>query len=254
MDWLADNPWLAWVGLALVLAAIEAATVDFVFIMVAGGALAGAVAAAAGASFPLQVVVAVIVAIVLLIAVRPLLKRHFMDTETDHGIGAPSLVGRSDTVFCDKLDHASIVDGCNLSRARLVRFRHNDMDHLASCLADPAHRGRKLVIVDAVFSMDGDVIDLPEVSRLCRRHGALLMVDEAHSLGVLGAGGRGIEEHFGLPADAVDIKMGTLSKAIPSVGGMVVSGFVTIFIVPCLFSAVEEWKWKRGERAGVPTS
>ena len=132
-----------------------------------------------------------------------------------------SLVGRSDTVFCDKLDHASIVDGCNLSRARLVRFRHNDMDHLASCLANPAHRGRKLVIVDGVFSMDGDVIDLPEVSRLCRRYGALLMVDEAHSVGMLGAGGRGIEEHFGLPADTIDIKMGTLSKAIPSVGGYI---------------------------------
>lgn len=95
MDWLADNPWLAWVALALVLAAIEAATVDFVFVMIAGGALAGAAAAGAGASFTAQVIVAVLVAIVLLLAVRPLLKRHFMDTETDHGIGAPSLVGRS---------------------------------------------------------------------------------------------------------------------------------------------------------------
>lgn len=132
-----------------------------------------------------------------------------------------SVVGRHDTVFCDKLDHASIVDGCGLSRARLVRFRHNDMEHLASCLADPSHPGHKLVIVDAVFSMDGDVINLPEVSRLCRRHGAILMVDEAHSLGMLGASGRGIEEHFGLPADTIDIKMGTLSKAIPSVGGYV---------------------------------
>jgi 8-amino-7-oxononanoate synthase len=132
-----------------------------------------------------------------------------------------SLVGRHDTVICDKLNHASIVDGCGLSRARLVRFRHNDMEHLAACLADPANPGRKLVVVDAVFSMDGDIIDLPEVSRLCRRHGALLMVDEAHSLGMLGASGRGIEEHFGLPADAIDIKMGTLSKAIPSVGGYI---------------------------------
>ncbi len=132
-----------------------------------------------------------------------------------------SVVGRHDTVICDKLNHASIVDGCGLSRARLVRFRHNDMEHLAACLADPANRGHKLVVVDAVFSMDGDVIDLPEVSRLCRRHGALLMVDEAHSLGMLGATGRGIEEHFGLPADTIDIKMGTLSKAIPSVGGYV---------------------------------
>ena len=132
-----------------------------------------------------------------------------------------SIVGRHDTVICDKLDHASIVDGCNLSRARLVRFRHNDMEHLEACLADPANPGHKLVVVDAVYSMDGDVVNLPEVSRLCRRYGALLMVDEAHSLGVLGAGGRGIEEHFGLPADSVDVKMGTLSKAIPSVGGYV---------------------------------
>lgn len=132
-----------------------------------------------------------------------------------------SLVGRHDTVICDKLNHASIVDGCGLSRAKLVRFRHNDMAHLDACLRDPANPGLKLVAVDAVFSMDGDVIDLPEVSRLCRRHGALLMVDEAHSLGVLGASGRGIEEHFGLPTDTIDVKMGTLSKAIPSVGGYI---------------------------------
>lgn len=132
-----------------------------------------------------------------------------------------SLVGRHDTVICDKLNHASIVDGCGLSRAKLVRFRHNDMAHLEACLRNPASTGLKLVVVDAVFSMDGDVIDLPEVSRLCRRHGALLMVDEAHSLGVLGATGRGIEEHFGLPTDTIDVKMGTLSKAIPSVGGYI---------------------------------
>ena len=131
------------------------------------------------------------------------------------------LVGRGDTVFCDKLDHASIVDGCRLSGAHSVRFRHNDMDHLQACLKNPAQTGRKLVVVDAVFSMDGDIIDLPQVSWLCRRYGAILMVDEAHSIGVLGATGHGIEEHFGLPADSVDIKMGTLSKAIPSVGGYV---------------------------------
>ena len=132
-----------------------------------------------------------------------------------------SVVGRHDTVICDKLNHASIVDGCRLSRAKLVRFRHNDMEHLSACLTDPANPGHKLVIVDAVFSMDGDVINLPEVSRLCRKHGALLMVDEAHSLGVLGSSGRGIEEHFGLPSDTIDLKMGTLSKAIPSSGGYV---------------------------------
>jgi 8-amino-7-oxononanoate synthase len=132
-----------------------------------------------------------------------------------------SVAGRHDTVICDKRNHASIVDGCALSHAKFVRFRHNDMDHLAACLADPANPGHKLVVVDAVFSMDGDVINLPEVSRLCRQHGALLMVDEAHALGMLGATGRGIEEHFGLPADTIDIKMGTLSKAIPSVGGYI---------------------------------
>lgn len=131
------------------------------------------------------------------------------------------LVGRNDTVICDKLDHASIVDGCRLSGAKCVRFRHNDMSHLEACLKDPAHPGKRLVIVDAVFSMDGDIINLPEVSRLCRQYGATLMVDEAHSIGVLGATGHGIEEHFGLPADTVDIKMGTFSKAIPSAGGYV---------------------------------
>jgi glycine C-acetyltransferase len=130
-----------------------------------------------------------------------------------------TVVGRNDMVICDKLDHASIVDGCLMSGAEAIRFRHNDMAHLERCLRKCAGKGRKLVVVDALFSMDGDIIDLPEVSRLCKAHGALLMVDEAHSVGVLGATGHGIEEHFGLPADAVDIKMGTFSKAIPSSGG-----------------------------------
>ncbi len=131
------------------------------------------------------------------------------------------LLGRHDTVFCDKLDHASIMDGCQLSQANLVRFRHNDMEHLVECLEAPANRGRKLVVVDAVFSMDGDIVNLPEISRLCRQYDALLMVDEAHSLGVLGRTGHGIEEHFGLHPDSIDIKMGTFSKAVPSVGGYV---------------------------------
>ena len=130
-----------------------------------------------------------------------------------------SLLGRDDTVICDKLNHASIVDGCQLSGAKLVRFQHNDMDSLETCLAKS--KGKKMVIVDAVFSMDGDIINLPEVSRLCRQYGAWLMVDEAHSIGVLGATGKGIEEHFGLPPESVDIKMGTFSKAIPSAGGYI---------------------------------
>lgn len=132
-----------------------------------------------------------------------------------------SLVGRHDTVICDKLDHASIVDGCRLSQANFVRFRHNEMDSLEKCLADAGSTGKKLVVVDAVFSMDGDIANLPEISRLCRQHGAWLMVDEAHATGVLGRTGHGIEEHFGLPPDSIDIKMGTLSKAIPSAGGYI---------------------------------
>jgi len=138
-----------------------------------------------------------------------------------------ALMGRNDVVICDKWNHASIVDGCLLSQAKFVRFRHNDMAPLEDCLAKvPAHVG-KLLVVDAVFSMDGDIINLPAVVHLCRQYGARLMVDEAHSLGVLGATGRGIEEHFGLEG-AVDIKMGTLSKTIPSVGGYIAADQDTV--------------------------
>jgi glycine C-acetyltransferase len=131
-----------------------------------------------------------------------------------------ALVGRNDLVICDKFNHASIVDGCLLSGAKFVRFRHNDMAGLERRLQQADPDAGKLVVVDAVFSMDGDIINLPEVSRLCHEYGALLMVDEAHSVGVLGEAGHGIEEHFGLE-DAIDIYMGTLSKTIPSVGGYI---------------------------------
>jgi len=129
-----------------------------------------------------------------------------------------TMVGRHDAVICDKLDHASIVDGCLLSGAELMRFRHNDMADLERCLKNSSGRGVRLVVVDAVFSMDGDIVNLPEVVELCRKYEAWLMVDEAHSVGVLGKTGRGIEEHFGL-GSVIDLKMGTLSKTIPSVGG-----------------------------------
>ncbi len=99
MTWLQENPWLAWLGLALVLAAIEVATVDFTFIMISAGALAGGVAAAAGAPFPAQVIVAVLVSALMLLTVRPIIRRRFMDTEVAHGIGAPSLVGRAAVVL-----------------------------------------------------------------------------------------------------------------------------------------------------------
>ena len=131
-----------------------------------------------------------------------------------------TLMGRGDWVISDKLNHASIVDGCLMSGAEFRRFKHNDMLELEKRLQQAPSDVAKLVVVDAVFSMDGDVIDFPQLVSLCRKYGAWLMVDEAHSVGVLGKTGRGIEEHFGMEG-TVDIKMGTLSKTIPSVGGYV---------------------------------
>ncbi|MGB2897020.1 MAG: aminotransferase class I/II-fold pyridoxal phosphate-dependent enzyme [Anaerolineales bacterium] len=131
-----------------------------------------------------------------------------------------SLVGRHDYVFSDKLNHASIVDGCLMSGSKLIRFRHNDMDDLEAGLKDAPSQAAKFVICDAVFSMDGDIINLPKVVELCKKYDAWLMIDEAHSIGVLGETGRGIEEHFNMEGE-IDIKMGTLSKAIPSVGGYI---------------------------------
>ncbi len=130
------------------------------------------------------------------------------------------LMGRGDYIFSDKLNHASIVDGCLMSGAEFRRFRHNDMEHLEGLLKNAPADVTKMVIADSVFSMDGDIIDLPKVLELTKKYNAWLMIDEAHSVGVLGKTGTGIEEHFGL-GDVIDIKMGTLSKTIPSVGGYV---------------------------------
>ncbi|MCE9526919.1 MAG: aminotransferase class I/II-fold pyridoxal phosphate-dependent enzyme [Planctomycetales bacterium] len=131
-----------------------------------------------------------------------------------------TLVDRSCCVIGDQWNHASIVDGCRMSGAEFMVFEHNNIDSLAAKLAAAAPR-RTLVVVDAVFSMDGDIIDLPPIVDLCKKHRALLMVDEAHSLGVLGKTGHGIQEHFGLDDDAIDVKMGTLSKTLASSGGFV---------------------------------
>jgi 8-amino-7-oxononanoate synthase len=131
-----------------------------------------------------------------------------------------SLVGRGDYVICDKLNHASIVDGCLMSGAKFVRFRHNDMQDLEERLKNIPEGATKLLIVDSVFSMDGDVVDFPKIVELSRKYHTWLMVDEAHSVGVLGKTGRGIEEHYGMEG-TIDIKMGTLSKTIPSVGGYI---------------------------------
>jgi glycine C-acetyltransferase len=131
-----------------------------------------------------------------------------------------ALVGPGDYIVGDEVNHASIMDGCRMSGADLQEFKHNDCESLAEHLQQTNGR-RTLVIVDAVFSMDGDIINLPEVVSLCKKHHALLMVDEAHSLGVLGAHGKGIQEHFDLDPAAIDIKMGTLSKTLAGSGGFV---------------------------------
>jgi len=131
-----------------------------------------------------------------------------------------TLMGRGDYVFSDKLNHASIVDGCLMSGAEFRRFRHNEMDHLEGLLKNAPADVAKLVIADSVFSMDGDIIDLPKMVELCKKYNSWLMIDEAHSVGVLGEKGTGVEEYFNLYG-AIDIKMGTLSKTIPSVGGYV---------------------------------
>src|SRR5262249_32839941 len=126
-----------------------------------------------------------------------------------------------DTVICDSGDHASILDGCKLSGARLRPFRHNRMDKLETMLERAVEDGSgTLVVVDGVFSMEGDVCDLPPIVELCEKHGARLMVDEAHGVGVLGARGAGASEFFGW-ADEVALRMGTFSKSLASCGGFV---------------------------------
>ncbi len=128
----------------------------------------------------------------------------------------PALVGRGDVVFSDRLNHASIVDGILLSGARLVRYPHNDFARLALLMEKHA-KGRSLIVSDGVFSMDGDIAPLAELAELKRKHGALLMVDDAHGCGVLGEQGRGSAELLGVGGD-VDIQMGTFGKALGSFG------------------------------------
>ncbi len=120
-------------------------------------------------------------------------------------------------IFCDRLNHASIVDGCLLSRARLVRYPHNDMETLRRMLEEDETKGRRLIVTDGVFSMDGDFACLPELVALKKEFGAMLMVDDAHGTGVLGPTGKGTAEKFDLMSD-IDIHMGTLGKALGSFG------------------------------------
>jgi len=137
-----------------------------------------------------------------------------------------ALLGRDDVVVCDKEDHASIVDGCRLALGRLRRFEHNDPDDLERVLgAIPADAG-KLVVVDGVFSMGGDISPLPELIPVCRKHGARLLVDDAHAVGVIGHG-RGTAAHFGV-TDDVDLIVGTFSKSFASIGGFVAGDEATL--------------------------
>lgn len=140
---------------------------------------------------------------------------------TNLGILA-TILGKNDIVYIDKTDHASIIDGVRLSFAKVVKFRHNDMDDLNRLLEQSDPRAGKLIVVDGVFSMEGDLADLPRIVELARRHGARVMVDEAHAVGVLGEHGRGTAEHFGLE-DQVDLQMATFSKSFATIGGFAVS-------------------------------
>jgi len=132
-----------------------------------------------------------------------------------------SLVSKNEIIITDKLDHASIIDGCHLALGEMVRFRHNDMSDLERQLQKHEHTP-KLIVVDGVFSMEGDIANLPEIVKLARRYEARIMVDEAHSLGVLGETGRGTGEHFGLQHE-VDVVMATASKSLASIGGFIAS-------------------------------
>jgi 8-amino-7-oxononanoate synthase len=143
-------------------------------------------------------------------------------------IGAlPALIGRGGLILADRLCHASLIDGCRLSGADFRIYRHNDMEHLTSLLSRRRKGRRTLIVTDGVFSMDGDLAPLPELSDLARSYGADLYVDDAHGTGVMGAHGRGTIEHFGLE-DVIPLQMGTLGKALGSSGGYIAGPTVTI--------------------------
>ena len=146
----------------------------------------------------------------------------------------PALVGPGDLIFSDELNHASIIDGCRLSRAEVVRYAHNNVDDLRANIAARQDYNRRLIITDGVFSMDGDIAPLDKIADVADEFDIMLMVDDAHGEGVLGHGGRGIVDHFGLHG-RVDVEVGTLSKAFGVVGGLVAGK-----------SIIVEWLRQRG--------
>lgn len=160
--------------------------------------------------------------------------------QTNLGI-ISAVTGRNDYIICDNENHASIVDGCRLSFAKIVKYEHNDMKDLERVLNNVPDKNGKLIITDGVFSMEGDICNLPEIVKLAKKYNARLMVDDAHSLGVLGKNGRGTAEHFGLE-DEVDIIMGTFSKSLASLGGYIAASEDVIHYIkhcsrPFIFSA-----------------
>ena len=152
-----------------------------------------------------------------------------------------ALAGRRDTVVIDKADHASIVDGCKLSGANVVRFKHGDLADLERVLQQADQTHGILIVIDGVFSMEGDLADLPKIVELKKKYNARLLVDEAHSVGVFGEGGSGTCEHFGV-IDDVDLIMGTFSKSFASTGGYIAGDAEVIYYIkhaarPFLFTA-----------------
>jgi len=146
----------------------------------------------------------------------------------------PALVGKGDVIFSDELNHASIIDGSRLSRANVVRYAHGDVDDLRRKIEETSEYGRRLIVTDGVFSMDGDIAPLDRICEIAEDNNIVLMVDDAHGEGVLGKGGRGIVDHFGLHG-RVDVEIGTLSKAFGVMGGLVAGD-----------STIVDWLRQRG--------
>lgn len=160
--------------------------------------------------------------------------------QTNQGI-ISTLIGKGDSVITDKMVHASIIDACRLTYGQVYRFKHNDMADLEKILSSLNKDAGKLIVVDGVFSMEGDLINLPKVVELSKKYSAKIMVDDAHGIGVMGKSGRGTSEHFGVEDD-IDLVMGTFSKSIASLGGFVagdakVISYIKHFARALIFSA-----------------